>query len=544
MSQLDSIYRKNKYLRFLYGKLFTKIIKHLEDESRVYEIERYILNLSGSKENIIDGEKCNSQQEADYVGQYKLYMSKSFDNISDYIISLFRNNNSSLEKHYQKMLIKGEAKYRGFYLYKCEQDEYMEEFIINIFIDKISYTPIAQNVLFTNEGTSPEEMQAFFYRAILCDYNTLFVIEINDSFSEFQQNIMNYYIDSILSYKNKIHNEFEKKNIEKNKANLYLKSCIIFVYKQNNYFLNELEKFNIQEMAKIERKKQKNIRLKRSISNNIDIEFENIKIITSDICGLGKSYKIKKIIKSKNKKYYYFPLGGILSKKIIYEKLLSLLKKIKEEEREKIEEVAIHLDLKETNEISIINEFLFSFLITKFYINSENIIYIPKDFEIYIEISNSFENYFSKLNILKKFELNNITIENIPKLDLPEDTIKFFDENFKINSNQQIELFIKKYIGFEKYSYDQIQIFIKLITSQFTRFKSKLLNYIEDNKEEGFYIGEFSKYEIYYVMKGYTKYLIEKFNNSEKVKDNENHYFDIYEKEELKREKFDMPLLF
>lgn len=127
---------------------------------------------------------------------------------------------------------------------------------------------------------------------------------------------------------------------------------------------------------------------------------------------------------------------------------------------------------------------------------------------------------------------------------MPEDTIKFFDENFKINSNQQIELFIKKYIGFEKYSYHQIHIFIKLITSQFTRFKSKLLNYIEDNKEEGFYIGEFSKYEIYYVMKGYTKYLIEKFNNSEKVKDNENHYFDIYEKEELKREKFDMPLLF
>ena len=113
---------------------------------------------------------------------------------------------------------------------------------------------------------------------------------------------------------------------------------------------------------------------------------------------------------------------------------------------------------------------------------------------------------------------------------MPEDTIKFFDENFKINSNQQIELFIKKYIGFEKYSYDQIQIFIKLITSQFTRFKSKLLNYIEDKKEEGFYIEEFSKYEIYYVMKGYTKYLIEKFNNSEKVKDNENHYFDIYEK--------------
>ena len=37
--------------------------------------------------------------------------------------------------------------------------------------------------------------------------------------------------------------------------------------------------------------------------------------------------------------------------------------------------VAIHLDLIETEEISLINEFLFSFLITRFYIYNENIIY-------------------------------------------------------------------------------------------------------------------------------------------------------------------------
>ena len=537
ITQLDSIYRQYKYLRFLYGKLFRKIIKHLEDESRVNEIERYILNISEFEDNIIDGEKCNSHQEVDYVGQYKLYISQSFENISNYIISLFKNNNLSLEKHYQKMLIKGEAIYKGFYLYKCDQDESMEEFIINIFTDKIKSAPVAQNILFTNEGTSPEEMQAFFYRAILCDYNTLFIVEINDSFSEFQQNIMNYYIDSILSYKNQIQNESEKKNIEKSKINLYLKSCIVFVYKQNNSFLNELEKFNIQEMAKI-----KNNDLRRNNSYNIESEFENVKIITSDICGLGKSYKIKKIIKSKNKKYYYLPLGGILSKTIIYQKLLALLNKIKED-GEKIDKVTIHLDLKESNEISIINEFLFSFLITKFYINSENIIYIPKDIEIYIEISNSFENYFSKLNILKKFNIENIIIDKIPELDLPEETFKIFEENFKIESNQQIDSFIKKYIGFEKYTYHQVQIFIKLITSQFIQFKSMIINYLEDKKDEELYIEEFSKFANLYVMKGYTKYLIEKFNNSEKVKYNDKHYFELYEKE-LNRTKFDIPLLF
>ena len=44
-------------------------------------------------------------------------------------------------------------------------------------------------------------------------------------------------------------------------------------------------------------------------------------VITSDICGLGKSEKIKKIITDENKKYFHFPLGGILSKDIIFNKL-------------------------------------------------------------------------------------------------------------------------------------------------------------------------------------------------------------------------------
>jgi hypothetical protein len=146
-------------------------------------------------------------------------------------------------------------------------------------------------------------MQTFFYRAILCDFNILFVVKINISFSEFQKNNINIYNDTILSYKNKIFNESEKKNIEKNKANLYLKSCIVFVYEQNNSFLNELEKFNIQEIPKIKRKTKnaKNLNkkvllkngflnkkdnLKINNSNKIVIEFVCIKIITSDICGL------------------------------------------------------------------------------------------------------------------------------------------------------------------------------------------------------------------------------------------------------------------
>ena len=55
-------------------------------------------------------------------------------------------------------------------------------------------------------------MQSFFYRAILCDYNTLFVIEILESFSNFQNNKIYSYIDKLLSYK--LENS-ENKNINK-----------------------------------------------------------------------------------------------------------------------------------------------------------------------------------------------------------------------------------------------------------------------------------------------------------------------------------------
>ena len=62
---------------------------------------------------------------------------------------------------------------------------------------------------------------------------------------------------------------------------------------------------------------------------------------------------------------------------------------LKEEiKKDNYKEVAIHLDLLESKDISLINEFLFSFLITKFYNYKDSIIYVPKDIDIYIEIPN------------------------------------------------------------------------------------------------------------------------------------------------------------
>ena len=125
----------------------------------------------------------------------------------------------------------------------------MEEYILYLFQKKLRKLPIAQNILVCSRETSIEEMQSFFYRAILCAYNTLFVIEILDSFSNIQFYKMYSYIDKILAYK--LENfEKETKGINKSNTREYLNSCIFFVYKnlENEFaFINELRKYGIQK---------------------------------------------------------------------------------------------------------------------------------------------------------------------------------------------------------------------------------------------------------------------------------------------------------
>jgi hypothetical protein len=177
----------------------------------------------------------------------------------------------------------------------------------------------------------------------------------------------------------------------------------------------------LQEINKYEKQ---DIACEEKISENREkllSDLGQIVVISSDLCGLGKSEKIKKTIKDTKKEYFHFPLGGILTKEIIYKKLDNLLKEIKKKYNYK--DVAIHLDLTESEEISILNEFFFSFLITKFYLNNESIIYIPNNIDIYIEVPNCFENYSSKFSILNIFKKENITLENMPPFNFSEDMI-------------------------------------------------------------------------------------------------------------------------
>lgn len=70
-------------------------------------------------------------------------------------------------------------------------DVSMEEYIINLIFDKTVGLKITQNVLIiVNIETYTEDIHVFFHRANLYNYNNLFLVEINYSFSEIQQSTM------------------------------------------------------------------------------------------------------------------------------------------------------------------------------------------------------------------------------------------------------------------------------------------------------------------------------------------------------------------
>jgi len=497
-NQLDIIYKNDKYLRFLYGKLFIDIQMNIINNYDINDIQRYILNITDNNIKINDAIIDNLEFD---INDYSNNNQKYFENISKYIETIFKIN-INLDEHYKKILIKEKNKYKGIYLQKSENIS-TKEYILSLFYRYLEQLPIAQNILICNKDTSIEELESFFYRAILCEYNSLFVVEIMESFTLFQYNKIYTFIYNILSFK---FESFKKQNkyngrLDKLRTKDYLNSCIVFIYSGNlKKELKEIEKYEFDKLDRffidIEQDKD-NI-----YNNNLYkiLKTENIKIISSELCGLGKSFLIKKMIKEKKQSYYHFPLGGILSKKIISEKLRNLMKNIKENEKKKEKEeyknISIHIDLLDSKDTLLINEFLFSILITKFYINNDEIIYIPKDINIYIEIPNCFHNYLSEIGILNIFNIENIiigqlkpnkkkNITNTPmaKLELEKEIRDNFKRIIGKETNEEIEEFIKNNIGIKEYSYHQIQMFIKLFLCQFNNIEGKI-KFIDSNGKD------------------------------------------------------------
>ena len=288
--KLDAAYKDKRHLRYLYGKLFRKLFWYLDGGSfeKIIDIFRYILNKNNDE--VIEQIKPTNPKIKDYVKNYSDYNSDSFENMYKYLISLFDANKTSLREEYEKMLMLDKDKYKGIYLHECEENS-IGKFIYEIFLQKIGKAPIAQNILISSKETSEEEIQAFLNRAVLCDYNSLFVVEINDSLSEYQQGIINNYLAELLTYKLEQYKESNKGvNISKEKTHIYLDACVVFLYENKNKELSLINEIGKYEKLDIQ---LYNDNLEASLMQyRQEIENSNITVFSSDKCGVGKSFQI------------------------------------------------------------------------------------------------------------------------------------------------------------------------------------------------------------------------------------------------------------
>jgi hypothetical protein len=364
-------------IRFLYGKHFSLFNKFLRFRSvDLTHLLQYITN--------------NNYKKIEYnFNKTNDTIKDTLENTNQFLNKLFEQNNISKDIIFKNSLLKN-IDNKGLKSHFTSRDE-MEKDVIRDFQFLTGNSPSPQSLLMCNEETTSEEITAFLYKAILCEYSALFVVMKIESLEvEIRQDIID--ILNTLFLRN-------RKN---------MKSCLLFIYDDmTTDIINEIKKINGHSILDIK------------TDNEVKINDDTIEVFVSNASGVGKSTLIKDNTEKNNKKYIYFPVGGEFTREEVIKRLQNL---------EIDENTVIHLDLCDTSKVNLMKEFLFSLLITKWYSRGENIFYLGNKINIKIEIPYGFIDFNKKFPILTLFKQTIISIEQLPKLKVPD----------QLSSNMQI----------------------------------------------------------------------------------------------------------
>ena len=510
-------YKNNEteLIRFVYGRQFYFINTCLKENKLEFTMPllNYISN--NNYHEIIQEFKYVERDLNDINLENQIYFNY-FNNVifncNNYLLEMFKKNNLEIKDIYKENIIDNKYPFKGLYYYFSFEIE-IEEQILNWYYLLTNNLPLAKTLLICNKYTSIEEITSFLYRAILCQYNVLFMIAKVQELQPEKYEILSRLILNLYSDREKM-----------------MKSCLVFIYSDNNSeIVKHILKTDYFEILKHENKK-------KNLLEGI-IEAKEIEIIYSDFSGVGKSTKIKNDISNNNKKYIYFPIGGEFNKYEVIERLKNL-----ELYSEKGDKIAFHIDLFDTQKIDLMREFLFSMLITKLYSFNEDIIYLNREIEIKIEIPFGFIDFFSKFPLLKLFKnKTKMSIKDLPKLIVSKDIysdiqivcnyLRLF-KNKKIISNdlyidnisskkqkefptkiepeiipdKECEELIYEYLNIEFPNYYQIQNFIKILSGQFKKFSliNSISAYILNNLGVNFGISNLN-YNRYIIIENIIK---------------------------------------
>ncbi len=533
-------YLKSFFIRFIYGKLFyifTQFLRFTQTKSEegilrqkndINDYLKYITN-NNYKEITFYYKKTDKSKPEDIIID-------SLNNINNYLIKLFEENNITEETCFiqNKIKVQGNIGLKSFYSYKDD----ISENIIKIYLNLTGNPPLPQTLLICNDFTTSEEITAFTYRALLCQYNILFSIVKIECLDVEKRQILYKIIYDISN---------EKKEIN---------SCFVLIYENKNVdFIQEIQKM----------KKHQILVLNEEKTNEIKLYEDTVEIISSDSCGIGKSYYIKEKIKKEGKEYIYFPIGGDFSMLSIINRLRCLNIN---------DNCIIHIDLYDTVNVDLMKDFLFSFLVNKLFYFDENMFYLGNKIKIYVEVPFGFVNFFEKFPILKLFKITQMSKENMPEFKVEKDLLSniqitcnylnmlenntlsdnnlyieklsnFPDEETiktgnvrnlikaKVLDNKTCNTLIKKYFKINNPTFYQIKCFIDIIGSQLKSFTNNYHLTVERLTEVGSLKGdkELNKMRDYilnalienteHFTKGAYGNLIQSQENSQKIQSNE-----------------------
>ena len=411
-----SFFEKNSVLTFINGKIYPFLLSNYIKNDKNSNLDKKVRNiLKFISNNMIKNELNKFEYSEEQIKNNDL--NYFFESLIKYIELTFELNNISLEMILKNNFISDEFNYikGGIYYieYKLENLEYN---ILNIYQEITGNYPINNTILICSKDTKFEKIYSFLFSAFLCEYPVLFMLLNIEIFS--------------LSFKYKIILLI----IKLSKIYTKRKSALIILGQDeldnNNYneinFRRKINEISENKIIVLEKKEEKNIKYK----------YNNVKIYHSQKSGLGVSSYIKyNILYEMKKEYIYFPIGGIFSRRQIMERLRNL-------NIEENENCVIHIDINQTNLISLLKDFLFKLLILKFYDYNNDIFYLGDNIKIILELHSDFINYISLIPFLSMFEIESIGKIYPLRLDEDKKCVKIKDSNIQIVTNTLLNYYL------------------------------------------------------------------------------------------------------
>ena len=442
-------YQNLKYTKFLYGRQITMLNNYIKgiinENDDIYNLIYYITRKNAFKKPKIpshksysffypsnyksddiknnDSENINFNRsntldsiviptmEKGTMEEYEATMKNMYNSIENYLAEIMNLNNIKEKNLFEDSIIKNKnysnEKNRGFYITNAGNNIY--QLILKYYHTLVGNSPPRYSLLLCNEETTIEEIMSFMYLTIFCPFHSLFIVANCDRLN----------LDIVYEVENMIEKFYDNR--------LDIKTYILFLF--NDIGNSEIGKEILKICQKADDPKEDSSTSIKKMNNKE--YYKNIEIITSSRAGLGKTFYIKKKCAQEGLKYISFQIGGEVKRKTIMRRLKNL--------NLKNGNYGLHIDFSDTKQIELFEDFIFSFLVQKFYSNNEDIFCYGDNIKIYVEIPNGFFNFMKKFKILNEFSIHEINDLQKFELTITKDLFQDFKKqpsNKKNNNNE------------------------------------------------------------------------------------------------------------